>query len=182
MPSITGLPIVGVIGSGREAHEDLATPLGTWLATQSVHLVTGAGQGVMAAVSKAFAETPDRKGLVLGIVPCIAEQSPQVSKPGYPNEWVEVPIRTHLHLSGPQGEDPRSRNHIVALTANVLVALPGGPGTASEVRLALRYHKQVIAYLNSREEIPALPIEVRWERDLDAVKAFITQALAKLGG
>jgi len=69
MLSVTRLSIVGVIGSGSEAHEDLAAPLGSWLATQDAHLVTGAGQGVMAAVSKAFADTPGRKGLVLGIVP-----------------------------------------------------------------------------------------------------------------
>jgi predicted Rossmann-fold nucleotide-binding protein len=133
----------------------------------------------MAAVSRAFAEAPARKGLVLGIVPCIAEDSPEVPKRSYPNAWIEVPIRTHLHLSGPEGEHHRSRNHLVALTATVLVALPGGPGTASEVRLALRYKKPLIAYLKAREEIPGLPAEVRSEPDLNQVKAFIAQELAR---
>jgi len=81
----TRLPIFGVIGSGSGDHADRAAALGSWLATQGVHLLTGAGQGVMAAVSRAFAETPARKGLVLGIVPCIAEGTPEVPKPGYPN-------------------------------------------------------------------------------------------------
>jgi uncharacterized protein (TIGR00725 family) len=179
MAAALRLPIVGVIGSGSEEHQERATALGGWLAGQGVHLLTGAGQGVMAAVSRAFAETPARRGLVLGIVPCIAADSPEVPKRGYPNAWVEVPIRTHLHLSGPQGEDVRSRNHLVALTATVLVALPGGAGTASEVRLALRYRKPLIAYLKARDEIPGLPPEVRSEPDFNQVKAFIAQELAR---
>jgi uncharacterized protein (TIGR00725 family) len=181
MDSIIRLPIVGVIGSGADGHEDRAGELGSWLANQGVHLLTGAGQGVMAAVSRAYAETPGRKGLVLGIVPSAAENTPAIAKSGYPNDWVEVPIRTHLHLSGPQGEDPRSRNHLIALTANLLVALPGGPGTASEVRLALRYKKPVIAYLKTRSEIPGLPAEVICEPDFDKLKAFLTQEIAKAG-
>jgi len=64
-----------------------------------------------------------------------------------PNPWVEVPIRTHLPLSGVDGTDPRSRNHINVLTADVVVALPGGDGTRSEVRLALRYGRPVVAFL-----------------------------------
>src|SRR5262245_3525522 len=134
----------------------------------------------MAAVSRAFAATPGRKGLVLGIVPSAAEDTPAIAKPGYPNDWVEVAIRTHLHLSGPHGEDPRSRNHLIALTTSLLVALPGGPGTASEVRLALRYKTPVIAYLKTRDEIPGLPSEVRCEPDFDKLKAFVSQEIARV--
>jgi uncharacterized protein (TIGR00725 family) len=182
MTPSTRLPIVAVIGSGTNPYEDLALPLGSWLATQDVHLLTGAGQGVMAAVSRAFSEVPRRKGLVLGIVPCKAENAPDIPKPGYPNEWVEVPIRTHLHLSGTSGTDLRSRNHIVILTANVLVALPGGPGTASEVKLGLRYRKPLIAFLKDRGEIPELPAGVRWTADLNELKAFVSEQIAAFSG
>ena len=182
MAAATRLPIVGVIGSAADEHQDRAAELGCWLAGQGVHLLTGAGRGVMAAISRAFAEAPERKGLVLGIVPCAAEDTPDVAKPGYPNAWVEVPIRTHLHFSGAKGEDPRSRNHLIALTPTVVVALPGGAGTASEIRLALRYKKPVIAYLKAREEIPGLPAEVRSESDLNEVKAFIIQELRRVSG
>jgi uncharacterized protein (TIGR00725 family) len=178
MMTSTRLPIVGVIGSGTEPHEPRATLLGSWLAGQGVHLLTGAGQGVMAAVGRAFAVTANRKGLVLGIVPCIAEGKPQMRRDGYPNDWVEVPIYTHLHLSGPLGEDVHSRNHLIALTANVLVALPGGEGTASEVRLAVRYTKPLIAFLNDRGEIPGLPAGVRVEPGFKEVQAFVARALA----
>ncbi|HUT02907.1 MAG TPA: DNA-binding protein, partial [bacterium] len=45
------LPIVGVLGSGSEPHEEKAKPLGEWLAREGVHLLTGGGGGVMEAVS-----------------------------------------------------------------------------------------------------------------------------------
>jgi uncharacterized protein (TIGR00725 family) len=182
MAAVARLPIVGVIGSGSEEHEDRAAALGSWLATQGVHLLTGAGQGVMAAVSRAFADTLARKGLVLGIVPCFTEDRPETPRSGYPNDWIEVPIRTHLPFSGSRGEDPRSRNHLIVLTATVLVALPGGPGTASEVRLALRYRKPVIAYVKARDEIPGLPAEVPWQPGMNEVKAFLSQQLRGLSG
>src|SRR4051794_7410744 len=101
MAAVPRLPIVGVIGSGSDDCPERSAAVGRWLAGQGVHLLTGAGAGVMRAVSRAFAETPGRQGLVLGIVPCAAGDTPDVSKSGYPNDWVEVPIRTHLHLSGP---------------------------------------------------------------------------------
>ena len=46
--------IVGVMGSGMDDASARAVELGTWLATQRVHLLTGAGGGVMKAVSQAF--------------------------------------------------------------------------------------------------------------------------------
>src|SRR4029450_9485672 len=61
-------PIVGVMGSGAERHDALAAPVGRWLAQQGVHLLTGGGGGVMEAVSEAFAQVPERQGLVLGIL------------------------------------------------------------------------------------------------------------------
>src|SRR5262249_4700215 len=135
--------------------------------------------GVMQTVSKAFVEAPGRKGLVIGIIPCAAENSPDPKK-GYPNDWVEIPIVTHLHLSGEQGVKPLSRNHIVALSSAVIIAMPGGPGTASEVRLALKYRRPVIAYLKEPAEIAGLPDGIRVEPDLDKIKAFVSEELAKL--
>ena len=146
------LPIVGVMGSGTESHCERAAALGRWLAGEGVHLLTGGGGGVMSAVSEAFCEVPERRGLVIGVLPGVEREfepaSPVASRPGYPNPWVEIAISTHLPLSGRRGLDPLSRNHINVLSSAVLVALPGGAGTASEVALALRYHRPVIAYLD----------------------------------
>ena len=67
---MTRLPIVGVMGSGSKPNPERASALGCWLAECGVHPLTGGGGGVMAAVSKSFYETPDRRGLVIGILPC----------------------------------------------------------------------------------------------------------------
>ena len=92
----------------------------------------------MTSVAEAFAAVPGRAGLVVGIIPCSSGDA-AVPKRGYPNPFVELAIMTHLPLSGADGTDDRSRNHINVLTSDVLVALPGGAGTGSEVALAVRY-------------------------------------------
>ena len=121
------LPIVGVMGSGTEPHAERARPLGMWLASEGVHLLTGGGGGVMAAVSRAFFEVPDRAGRVIGVLPASTEASPPAPPSGYPNPWVEIPLLTHLSLSGARGTDPLSRNHLNVLSSDVIVALPGNP-------------------------------------------------------
>ncbi len=40
--------------------------------------------------------------------------------------------------------DTSSRNHIIVLTADALIALPGTEGTRSEIQLALDYKKPLI--------------------------------------
>jgi predicted Rossmann-fold nucleotide-binding protein len=131
----------------------------------------------MAAVSRAFWETSQRAGLVIGIIPCEPDGPVTQPRKGYPNRWVEIPIFTHLPLSGERGGEPMSRNHINVLSLNVVVALPGGPGTASEVALALEYGRPMIAFLSGRDEIPGLPKDVAVESDFDKVKEFVRSKL-----
>jgi uncharacterized protein (TIGR00725 family) len=177
--SVARLPVVGVLGSGGVAHEERARALGHWLGGQGVHLLTGGGGGVMSAVSRAFSEAPARRGIVIGVLPGGSAQEASVTRQGYPNPWVEIAVFTHLPLSGREGTDPMSRNHINVLSSNVLVALPGGAGTASEVALALRYRRPIIAYLRTREEIPDLPAAVRVESDLEKVKEFVREEIGR---
>jgi uncharacterized protein (TIGR00725 family) len=177
--SVARLPVVGVLGSGGVAHEERARALGHWLGDQGVHLLTGGGGGVMSAVSRAFSEAPARRGMVIGVLPGGSAQEAWPTRQGYPNPWVEIAVVTHLPLSGREGTDPMSRNHINVLSSNVLVALPGGPGTASEVALALRYRRPIIAYLRTREEIPDLPAAVRVESDLEKVKEFVREEIGR---
>jgi len=167
--------VVGVMGSGREPHAERSIPLGRWLAAEGVHLLTGGGGGVMEAVSRAFAEVPARSGLVLGVLP--GDPATGLPPHGYPNPWVEVAIRTHLPHSGARGADPGSRNHINVLSADVIVALPGGEGTGSEVRLAVAYGRPVIAFVDSPSDIPGLPEGVPVARELAEVVAFVRGAL-----
>ena len=175
------LPIVGVMGSGSEAHEPRAREVGSWLATQSVHLLTGGGGGVMASVSKAFHETPGRRGLVIGVLPS-TRSPPSHPRPGYPNPWVEVPIVTHLPLSGARGTDPLSRNHINLLTSDVVIFLPGAAGTASEAQLAVSYQRPAIAYLGSRDEIPDLPAGIPDTASFEELQRTVRASLDRLAG
>ena len=59
------------------------------------------------------------------------------------------------------------------LTANVLIALPGGSGTASEITLALHYTRPLIAYLHHPGEIEDLPPQTLVEPDFEKVKVFV---------
>lgn len=169
--------MIGVIGSGDEEHHALAEPVGTMIAELGADLLTGGGAGVMTAVSRAFSSVPERQGLVVGIVPGEFRDGAYRPRPGYPNRWVDIAIFTHLPLSGPQGLDLMSRNHINVLSSDVLIALPGGEGTRSEIELALQYDRPLVAYLSARGDIPRLPASVRVAGSLDEVRAFVTARL-----
>ncbi len=152
---VSQLPIVGVMGSGTSPFPHLAGPLGELIAVGGCHLLTGGGGGVMAEVSRAFTDFADRKGLSIGVIR--SDGPPQRDettggrryRPVAVNSWVEVPIFTHLPLSSEAWE---SRNHINVLTAHALVALPGGAGTLSEVRLRLEYGGPAIVFLGDPKE------------------------------
>ena len=173
------LPVVGVMGSSTEAHEDLAEPLGRYLAGLDVHLLNGGGRGAMTAVSRAFAGVPGRRGLVVGILPGEALGIGLDTWPGYPNPFVDIPIYTHLPLSGIDGADSRSRNHINILSSDVVIALPGSEGTRSEVELAVRYGKPVIAYFGGVAVDWPVPQGVPVGRTLAEVQAFVEQHLPR---
>ncbi|MFQ5716667.1 MAG: molybdenum cofactor carrier protein [Nitrospinales bacterium] len=142
--------VIGVVGSGSQPHLHLSAPLGKWLGESGYDLINGGGRGVMEAVAQAFAEVPERAGLAIGIIPSLGscEDSKQRAEylpmSGYPNPSIDLPIYTHLHLSGDCGKETASRNHIVILTADIVVALPGGAGTRSEIELALEYGKPLV--------------------------------------
>ena len=173
------LPVVGVLGSGTDSHDERCAVLGSWLAAQHVHLLTGGGQGVMQSVSRAFATVADRSGLVIGVIPGgFSEAAAQYRVPnGYPNAWVELPIHTHLPDSGKKGTAASSRNHINVLSSDVIVVLPGEFGTASEAALAVRYNKPVIAWLNDRSQVSGLHPSVPVVRDFAKVQRFISSNL-----
>ncbi len=131
----------------------------------------------MESVSRTFHETPRRRGSVIGILPCAGGDPLRRPKPGYPNQWVEIPIATHLPLSGENGQDDLSRNHINILSADAVVAFPGGSGTLSEVKLALRYEKPVVAFLEDRAELPGIPEEVPVTGEVAGVRRFLDSCL-----
>ena len=176
--SIHPRPIIGVLGSGTERHEQLAEPLGTWIAQQGFHLLTGGGGGAMAAVCQAFVAVPDHLGLTIGVLPTNAESSLADAPPGYPNRWVELAIRTHLPRRGAHGRSPLSRNHINVLSADVLIALPGGSGTMSEIELAVRYGRPCVAFLSDRIQGLQLPQDIPVAKELSDVATYVLDSVS----
>jgi predicted Rossmann-fold nucleotide-binding protein len=165
-------PIVGVMGSGSEEYRDLADLAGEVVARSGAHLLTGGGFGVMEAVSSAFTATPGRTGVCIGIIKGeVSERAGSSSqegaakgasqgqstgvhrnyRPGNVNPYVEIPIYTHLPLSGTEGKELMSRNHINALSADIFIVLPGGPGTFSEVMLRLEYGRKLILFIGDHD-------------------------------
>ncbi len=172
------LPIVGVMGSSVRAHDALAAPLGRRLARLGVHLLTGGGRGVMASVSRAFAGVEDRAGLVIGVLPRREEGAATTGtesgfESGRANPWVELAVRTHL---GRHGASHDSRNHLNVLTSDVVVALPGSAGTASEVELSVRYGRPVIL-VGDLERASGFPPGVATAATVDEVIAFVREQL-----
>jgi len=127
----------------------------------------------MAAVARGFTAVTPRAGLSVGVLPAEEGASPPVPPPGYPNPWVELPVQTHLAARGGRGGDPDSRNHLVVLSGDAVVALPGGAGTLSEVKLALDYGRPVVAHLQNPSEFPGLPSPVPLAPVLEDVMAFL---------
>ncbi len=159
--------IIGVMGSGEHEFAELAEPVGRTIARAGYHLLAGGGTGVMTAVARAFTAVPGRAGLSIGVVRAAGDEhlgerrTTRRYRGRGPNPYVEVAILTHLPYSGAQGKHDLSRNHINVLTANAVVVLPGGDGTASELELALEYGRPVVLFIGTRTVAGASADELR---------------------
>jgi uncharacterized protein (TIGR00725 family) len=120
--------IVGVVGPGAGASDDdrnLAWELGALVAREGWVLLTGGrAQGVMEAANRG-AKTAG--GLTVGVLP--GETLAGVS------EAVDLALPTGLG-SG--------RNNVNVLSSRVVFACGMGPGTASEVALAIKADRPVV--------------------------------------
>jgi uncharacterized protein (TIGR00725 family) len=123
-------PILAVLGPSAASTEEEATSerVGTLAAEAGWVVLTGGGPGVMEAASRGAIRAG---GLTVAILP---NEAPGGS---YPNPWVRVPIYTG---SG------SARNSFNVLTATMCVAIGGGPGTLSEIALALKSRTPVWCY------------------------------------
>ena len=59
--------MIGVMGSSREEHAELAVPLGRWIAEQGFDLLTGGGGGVMALTAGEVLVDADEPEIPVGI-------------------------------------------------------------------------------------------------------------------
>lgn len=121
--------VIGVMGSGRyidEAARIQAYDLGALIAKRGWVLLTGGtATGVMDAASQGAHEAG---GLVVGVL--------KSDRGGEASAYLDVGIRTGM------GD---ARNVINVLSSDVVIALPGGAGTLSEIALALKSGKSVVA-------------------------------------
>jgi uncharacterized protein (TIGR00725 family) len=168
--------LIGVMGSGTEEYREWVVPLARWIAEHGYDLITGAGQGVMRVAAEAFVSVPGRRGLSVGIVPGEVVDGVYRPKAGYPNPHIELPVFTHLPLSGERGRESMSRNHLNVLTAQALVVLPGDAGTLSEAELALRYRKPALLFGPPRA-LHRFPEELERTDSLERVCEWLLQTV-----
>jgi hypothetical protein len=153
-----------------EKYSSLAKTVGTVVARQGFHLLTGGGLGLMKAVGEEFLNIKPRTGRLISILRADGtahlsgtwdeygkldpkKERPKATrrtwKPNADNELAEILIRTHLPYSGALGHHDLSRNHINILTSDAIIFLPGGSGTFSELRLAWEYDKPILIFLGA---------------------------------
>lgn len=118
---------ISVIGSGScdERTAETARTLGGLLAARGFAIVCGGLGGVMAAACRGAREAG---GATIGILP--GEDI------GAANPYVDVPIATGLGIA---------RNVLVVRNGLVAVAVAGAAGTLSEIGIALKLGRPVVA-------------------------------------
>ena len=168
------MAIIGVMGSGRQGWDELSVPLGIWIAQSGHSLLTGGGGGVMSRVASAFCSVPARRGRSIGVLPGRPDPgSGFVPLEGYPNPHIEIPILTPLPRH--EADSPPhalTRNHVNILSADVVVALPGGQGTRDEICLSLAFHKPVVAF-GPEDVFEEMPDGLQVVSTMGDVAAFI---------
>ena len=129
--------LIAVSGSGveREARGDLAREVGRLLALRGAVVVCGGMGGTMAAAAQGAREAG---GLTVGLLPGYHA--------GSANPFIDIVLPTGLG---------HARNALVAAAGEAMIALPGGPGTLSEIGNALKLGKTVAGLL-AWAEIPGV--------------------------
>lgn len=132
-------PYIGVVGAASCSLDidELAAEVGREIARRKAVLICGGLGGVMSAAARGAKE---EGGLTIGILP-----GPKISEA---NSYIDFPIATNMG---------QARNAIIVQTADVLIAVAGGYGTLSEMALALKIGKGVVA-LGTQFSVPGLHV------------------------
>jgi len=112
-------------GDAKTAETDAAREVGRLIALRGGIVVCGGGGGVMEAASRGAAEAG---GDVVGILPGFSADDA--------NEFVTIPIVTGMS---------HARNAINVWTSEAIIAVGGSYGTLSEIALALKIGRPVVA-------------------------------------
>lgn len=105
-------------------HDPLAEEVGSIIARKGAVMVCGGLSGIMEAASRGAASNG---GTVIGILPGSDKKEA--------NPYITFHIPTGLGVA---------RNVLVVRTADAVIAMPGGPGTLSEIALALNIGTPVV--------------------------------------
>lgn len=130
-------PLVAVCGAGACDREEaaLARETGRLLAERGAVLLCGGLGGVMAEAARGAGEVG---GLTVGFLPG--------DRAGEANPFIDLPLATGLG---------HARNAVLVRAAEAVIALPGGPGTLSEVALGLKMGRPVVG-LKAWREVPGV--------------------------
>ncbi len=117
---------IGVIGGSRASarHLDLAAEVGKLIAERGAVLVCGGLSGVMEAACRGAKQAG---GLTIGILPGGSLSDA--------NAFVDIPIATGMGYT---------RNALVVMNADALIAVDGSYGTLSEIAYACVHGKRII--------------------------------------
>lgn len=119
--------IIAVIGPATNTNAailELAEKIGEFIALNGWILLSGGrDKGIMEAANEGAYSAG---GMTVGVLPGEGNEK---------SEFVKIPIVTGMGSA---------RNNIIALTANILVAVGMGFGTSSEISLALKAGKKVV--------------------------------------
>lgn len=129
---MTRRTVAAVIGDARVSSRgdtEVAEALGNAIVSAGLRLITGGMGGVMESASRGARTSPlHRDGDVIAVLPTYSSDSA--------NEFVEIAICTGMN---------HARNVVVVASADVVFVVGGKSGTLSEIALAWKLGKPIIA-------------------------------------
>jgi uncharacterized protein (TIGR00725 family) len=136
--AVSPFPVLAVLGPSDATDEEraMAEQVGAVAAKAGWVVLTGGGPGVMEAACRGAVVAG---GITVGILPTTRGDR------CYPNRWVKIPIVTGAGSV---------RNIFNVLSADLCVAIGGGPGTLSEIALALKVGAEIWCWRSWKLEPP----------------------------
>eukprot|EP00746_Dinoflagellata_sp_MGD_P028139 gnl/MRDRNA2_/MRDRNA2_166541_c0_seq1.p1 gnl/MRDRNA2_/MRDRNA2_166541_c0~~gnl/MRDRNA2_/MRDRNA2_166541_c0_seq1.p1 ORF type:complete len:513 (+),score=100.90 gnl/MRDRNA2_/MRDRNA2_166541_c0_seq1:2-1540(+) len=132
---------VAVIGNTRKEHKGMDEAIGKEIAGKGCSLITGgpASSPGLLAVRKTFGSVKDRKGKSIW-TPTTNELEEFKKEGGNLEQYF-------IDDQDPNGKDEKKQ----LLQADLIVALPGGPGVLKEIRLAQAKGKPIMGFISDDE-------------------------------
>lgn len=144
---------VGVIGGAapEARYRDIAFEVGRCIAAKGAILVCGGLSGVMEAAARGAKQ---EGGLTVGILPG--------TSPKDANPYIDIAVATGMGYS---------RNNLVVMNSDVLIAVNGSYGTLSEIAYG-RVHEKTTVGIGTWEIAGVIPAETAAEAVDLALKEF----------